>query len=458
MVRVLVVDDEAQMRKALHAVLKRKGFDVVLAESGEDALSKFSGSGFGAVVSDVRMTGMTGIDLLRSIKKVNPSVPVIMMTAYGTIESAIEAMREGAEDYVLKPFSSEVIESALQKALAPAHSGGRGIVTACREILDMLEVAKSIAPTPATVLITGESGTGKELLARFIHDASDRRDNPFVSVNCASIPDGLLESELFGHEKGAFTGADSRRTGKFEQAQGGTLLLDEVGDMGLLLQTKLLRALQERVIDRVGGTTPVPVDIRVIATTNADLTRAVDEKKFRADLYYRLNVFPFHMPSLRERPEDIKLLAGHFMKKFSEKYGRAIKAISPEAIGALAQNPWRGNVRELENIMERAVLLCQGDTILPGHLFYGSERPPERTVVKNMPESSTIRDMERALIFRVLDETSGNRTKAAEKLGISVRTLRNKLAEYSAEGFSSSPDTTVDAKVHEATDDEPMGK
>ncbi len=431
--KIIVVDDEAQMRKALYAVLNRKGYDVVTVPSGADALAALTGAnGFSAVISDVRMPGMTGLELLRSVKKLCPALPVIMMTAYGTIDTAIEAMREGAEDYVLKPFSSEIIESALARALARgAGEAEPGIATKSEKMLKILELAKNIAPTTATVLITGESGTGKELLARFIHSVSDRADKPFVTVNCAAIPDGLLESELFGHEKGSFTGASSARVGKFEQADGGTLLLDEIGDMGRLLQTKLLRALQEREIDRVGGREPIKIDIRIIATTNIDLMKAVDESIFREDLFYRLNVFPFIIPPLRERSEDVPLLCEFFLKIFSEKYKKPCERISPEAAALLAKNPWRGNVRELENVMERSVLLSSGEEIEIKDIYYGDEKPPEVSAESALFGGTTsIREMERALIFKVLEETAGNRTKAAVKLGISIRTLRNKLNEY----------------------------
>ena len=427
MSRLLVVDDEAQMRRALKAVLKRKGFDVVVAEDGRQALSKLDEGGFNAVISDVRMPRMSGIELLRSIKKKHLEVPVLMMTAYGTIEDAIDAMKEGAIDYILKPFSAEIIESALKKALAPeGAAGGKGIVAKSKKMAEILSVAASIAPTTATVLITGESGTGKELLARFIHASSDRADAPFITVNCASIPDGLLESELFGHEKGAFTGADRLRIGKFEKADGGTLLLDEIGDMGLSLQAKLLRALQEREIDRVGGKKPIPVDIRIISTTNIDLKSAVSEKTFREDLFYRLNVFPFILPPLRERPEDIEYLAAHFLRVFSKKYSRPAATLAKSALTSLKRNPWKGNIRELENVMERAVLIADGREITVEHLYYGEEEP----VLSEEKRRGTIRDMERRLITDALSDSSGNKSKAAESLGITTRTLRNKLKEY----------------------------
>ncbi len=427
--RLLVVDDEAQMRKALDAALKRKGYEVETASDGIAALSLLKGGDFNAVISDVKMPGMTGVELLRSIKVLKPEMPVVMMTAYGTIESAIEAMKEGASDYILKPFSTEVIERAVTKALAPEHSELEGgIIAKSAKMLEILSIAKSIAATTATVLITGESGTGKEMLARYIHNSSDRSDKPFVSVNCASIPEGLLESELFGHEKGSFTGALERRIGKFEQSDGGTLLLDEVGEMGILLQAKLLRVLQEKEIDRVGGKKPVPVDIRIIATTNRDLRHEVREKRFREDLFYRLNVFPFALPPLRERQGEIELLSEHFLKIFSERYAKKASAISADATASLKRNPWQGNIRELLNVMERAVLLSSGEEITLDNLYYGDPEPsaPSTTI-------KTLRDMEREMIYKAIDEADGNRSRASESLGISARTLRNKLKEYEVE-------------------------
>jgi len=434
--RLLVVDDEAQMRMALYEVLKRRGYEVVTVENGEDALVWLAKERFSAVITDVRMPGMSGLQLLRSVKRVSPGLPVLMITAFGTIEDAINAMKEGARDYILKPFSPDLIDSAIKKVLVSRQDErGSGIITCNKRMLEILDIAREIAPTSVTVLIMGESGTGKELLARFIHASSNRKDGPFVAVNCVSIPEGLLESELFGHEKGAFTGAISKRMGKFEMANGGTLLLDEIGEMGLQLQAKLLRVLQEREIDRVGGRNPVSVDIRVIATTNRDLRKEVEAKRFREDLFYRLNVFPILLPPLRERLEDIPLLAGHFLKLFSERNGKGVREIKEDAMECLKNHPWKGNVRELENVMERAVLLCKDEAISPTDLFYGEESMEEAETSLNwgFQGAGTLRDMERGLIYRTLQDTGGNRTRAARVLGISVRTLRNKLKEYSGE-------------------------
>ncbi len=439
---VLVVDDDEQMRKALYAALKRKGYKVECASSGDEALWKLGKETYNALVSDIKMPGISGIELLKEVKRINPSIPVLMMTAYGTIETAIEAMKIGASDYILKPFSTEIIEAALSRALSPdlLPESVSGIIARSEKMRSLLEIAKNVAPTSATVLITGESGTGKELLAMYLHTLSERPSGPFVSVNCASIPDGLLESELFGHEKGAFTGATARRTGKFELADGGTLLLDEIGEMGLELQAKLLRVLQQREIDRVGGRNPVPVDIRVIATTNRELYKEVSEGRFREDLFYRLNVFPFKLPALRERPEDIEILAEHYLKLYSVQYNKKIQSIGPEAMDSLIVNPWKGNIRELANVIERAVLLCSNGELTVSDLYYGDEMstPSSTKSVKPPAENSvrgfrTIREMEKELILKTVSEANGNRMEAAERLGISVRTLRNKLNEYNTE-------------------------
>ena len=435
--RVLVVDDEMQMRNALYEVLKRRGYEVIAEGRGEDAIGRLAKERFSAVITDVKMPGMNGLELLRSVKKIDPALPVVMITAFGTIENAIEAMKEGASDYVLKPFSPDLIESVVNKALSlRQNEKDFGIVTGNEKMLDILDIARGIAPTLATVLIMGESGTGKELLARFIHASSDRKNKPFVAINCASIPDGLLESELFGYEKGAFTGAISSRKGKFEAAHGGTLLLDEVGEMGAHLQAKLLRVLQQKEVDRLGGQSPVSVDIRVIATTNRDLKKEVDAGKFREDLYYRLNVFPIILPPLRGRHDDIKLLAEHFVSIFNKKNSKKIKGINRDAVKCLQSHQWRGNVRELQNVIERAVLMCKGKELLPQDLFYGERFEESAEQAERVSEKGSLRDMERELIQKTLRSANGNKTKAANILGISVRTLRNKMKEYLSDGVS----------------------
>jgi len=331
-------------------------------------------------------------------------------------------MREGATDYLLKPFSFDSLKKAVESVMArPAPS--RAILTADPGMEKILALARNIAASDISVLIHGESGTGKELLARFIHENGRRADRPFVAVNCGAIPENLMESELFGHEKGAFTGAAERKAGKIELACGGTILLDEIGEMPLALQPKLLRVLQEREVDRVGGKEPVPVDVRVIATTNRDLQKECREGRFREDLFYRLNVFPVRLPPLRERPSDVPLLAAHFAEKFSLAEGKGSMGFTGEGMALLSSRPWRGNVRELENVIRRAVLLCTGDRIGPDDLLFDDQEEPAGFAGK-------IRDMEKDLILRTLKEVGGNKAKAATILGVTVRTIRNKLAEY----------------------------
>jgi two-component system response regulator FlrC len=333
-------------------------------------------------------------------------------------------MKEGATDYLLKPFSFDTLSAKINTIMGRI-SGSREIISECPKMKRLMQITADVAASDTTVLIQGESGTGKELLARHIFEMSPRRDRPFVAVNCAAIPDNLIESELFGFEKGAFTGAAERKTGKFELADTGTILLDEIGELPMPLQAKLLRVLQEREVDRIGGRKPVPVDVRVIATTNRDLYKESMEGRFREDLYYRLCVFPLNVPPLRERPEDIPLLAEHFLSKFAAANGRTIKGLTQDAMNMLAKRHWRGNIRELENTMQRAALLCRGETAGMEHLMLNDEQP-----VPAPAAQGNIRDMERDLIYRTLREMDGNKTRAAKALGVTVRTIRNKLNEY----------------------------
>ena len=433
---ILVVDDEESMRLALSEALSRSGHRVDCVSNGYDALAKINTAPVKLVITDVRMPKMDGLEVLQEIKKISPHTPVIVITAYGAVQNAVDAMRKGATDYILKPFSFEDLGAAVKRALTNGvrqlavekHDNKRAIVTQDPRMLKCMNLAKNVALSRSTVLILGESGTGKELFAKYIHQHSECNDKLFVAVNCAAIPENLLESELFGYEKGAFTGAASKRIGKFELAHGSTLLLDEVGEMGLTLQAKLLRVLQEFEIDRVGGKEPVPIDVRIIATTNVDLQKAVQEGKFREDLFYRLNVIPLKIPPLRERKEDIPLLVEHFVEKHSARCKKTAPDISPEVLSVLKDYEWRGNVRELENIIERTVILHKDRTLLPHHLII--EEPDGREKESFSGGKVTMKEMERELILRTLEDLEGNRTHAAKSLGISIRTLRNKLSEY----------------------------
>lgn len=451
---ILVVDDEPAVRQSLFEALTRQGHAVDVAENGREALDKFKAHPFELVITDARMPQVDGMEVLKNIKKTSPQTPVVVMSAYASVEYAVEAMREGAYDYVLKPISLDLIEEIVERALGERNGrpwrsktssgtdeGERTIITEDPGLKRLLQRAASVAPSKATVLLQGESGTGKELLARFIHLNSDRAGGPFIAINCASLPEGLLESELFGHEKGSFTGAVSRKSGKFELADQGTILLDEISEMDLALQAKLLRVLQEGEVDRVGGKLPTKIDVRVIATTNRDLKTWVAEGKFRSDLYYRLNVIPLTIPPLRARPVDIGPLSDYFLDKYAKMNHKGPKSLAAAALRRLQAYDWPGNVRELENMMARGVLLSLGPEVGIEDFFL-DETPPGPTasgpVANQGPgELMTIWEMEKGLIYRALSETDGNRTHAAKILGISVRTLRNKLAEYQGLG----PDT-----------------
>ncbi|MBW1783282.1 MAG: sigma-54-dependent Fis family transcriptional regulator [Deltaproteobacteria bacterium] len=445
---ILIVDNEPDMRSVLTRALSSDGYSVESATNGLQALEKFGRGEYSLVIADMKLPEMSGIKVLTEVKKLSPDVPVIMTTANGTIKNAVEAMQCGASDFILKPFSQETLELVVKKVgqksngRSKARSGTgdlrkgeqpKKMVTQDPKLLKILNLAKNIAPSKATVLIQGESGTGKEVLASFIHAHNGGDERPYIAINCASLPDALAESELFGHEKGSFTGAITRKVGKFELANHGTVVLDEISEMPMPIQAKLLRALQERTIDRVGGSKPVPIDVRIIAISNVDIKSAVREGKFREDLFYRINVIPFTIPPLRERKRDIPLLAQHFLKKYSSLNGIPVERISDEALSLLSGLEWKGNVRELENTIERAVLLAGQDTILPDHLFLEEEHHDQERSNRIRP-GLTVKEMERKLIFKTLEEVSDNRTHAAEMLGISIRTLRNKLREYKEEG------------------------
>jgi len=447
---ILIVDDEPSMRMALSESLVCCGYEVDTAVDGMDALRKIGSSRYDLVITDMRMPGASGMEVLRGVKKSSPETRVIVITAYGTVNTAVEAMKEGASDFIMKPFSLEDLELVVknvvtgvspgsEKESGDAAAAAREIITRERQMLALLESLKAVSRSKSTVLIQGESGTGKELVARFIHRHSNRSHMPFVAVNCAAVPHNLLESEMFGYEKGAFTGAAQRRVGKFELADGGTLLLDEISEMDIQLQAKLLRAVQESEIDRLGGKGPVPVDVRIIATTNADLKKEVREKRFREDLFYRLNVIPVRVPPLRERKNDIGPLAEFFLEKYSRINQRKKPVLRSEVLERMKDYSWPGNVRELENTIERAVLMCKGGEIHPdlpfseGSGLQAEEAGREQEGLEESAAAGTLRDMEKRLIYDTLRQVQGNKTRASKILGISVRTMRNKLNEYRME-------------------------
>jgi DNA-binding NtrC family response regulator len=419
---VLVVDDDFHMRVAMKESLSKAGYAVSFAEDGMRAVDEIKKQLFDIVITDVKMPHMNGIDLLKHVKDAQPFLPVILVTAYGTIQDAVSVIKEGAFDYIQKPFNTETLYSVVKRALGV--NGGK-IIYSSRAMREVLNKAERVAKFDTTVLILGESGVGKEVVSRFIHENSDRPRNSFVAVNCAALPENLLESELFGYEKGAFTGASTRKLGKFEIADKGTILLDEVTEMDLRLQAKLLRVLQEREIEVIGSKYPKKVDVKVIATTNRNINKLVDDGKFREDLFYRLNVFPITVPPLRERKEDIPDLVAHFLRKHAK--GMDLR-IDDEAMTFLVENNWKGNVRELENIVARACILSNYSVIKLTHL-------QEMDFAKGSSQGS-VKEMEMKLILDALKTFRGNRTKAASILGITVRTLRNKINEYRDMGLN----------------------
>ncbi len=445
--RILVVDDEDLMREYVEEALVRAGHEVETAASGRQAIDLLKERGYDVVVSDLRMAPMTGLEVLQWVRRECEGTRCIIMTAYGTVETAVEALKEGADDYVMKPFTPDELELAVSRAVERERltQENRYLRAEVNERYDfesmvgesagmdkVYEQIRRVADSRATVLIRGASGTGKELVARAIHYSSNRNDKPFIKVNCAALSAGLLESELFGHEKGAFTGAHERKIGRFELAHEGTLLLDEVSEISPDLQPKLLRALQEREFERVGGTQTIQVDTRIIGTSNRELEKAVEDGDFREDLFFRLNVIPIFLPPLTSRREDIPALMDHFLKHYVQENARNITGFSDEARELFEKYPWPGNVRELQNAVERAVVLSTDPVLEPEHFSLGGATNQQNhgdAVV--VPLGTTIGEMEKALLLRTLEHTDGNRTHAAKLLGISVRTLRNKLKEYS---------------------------
>ena len=443
---VLIVDDDEAHRTMLRALMSGWGYRITEADDGAGAVEAVRERPFDLVLMDIRMLKVSGIEALEAIRSHNPAIPVILMTAYSSVETAVEALKKGAYDYLTKPLDFDKLRVTVERAMEhlrlktenrrlkeriDGHFDPQNIVGTGPAMTRLLATVSQVAPTEATVLIQGESGTGKELVANAIHFNSHRRDGPFVKLNCAAITETLLESELFGHEKGAFTGADRRKEGRFVAANGGTFLLDEVGEMSLTMQAKLLRVIQEREVTRVGGDAPVPVDVRLISATNRDLIERIREGAFREDLYYRLNVIHLTLPALRERREDIPLLADHFLGRFAEKHGKAVKGFSPEAMDQLIRAPWPGNVRELANAVERAVVLARGGYIDDLDPIAARLGPGDHPAADDPPDGhESLEAVEKATILKTLAATGGNKSEAARRLGITRKTLHAKLKKY----------------------------
>ncbi len=453
---ILVADDDPGLRESLERTLTREGYGVVMASDGRAALERLQSGSIDLVLTDLKMPGLSGLDLLRAAKAMSPDIDVILLTAFGTVEEAVKAMKEGAYDFLSKPFRREQLlklidkalerraliaqNRALRQQLEDLRAKGQliGNSAAFRRVITLVE---QVADSSATVLIQGESGTGKELVARAVHECSPRRPGPFVAVNCAALPETLLESELFGYERGAFTGAAGRKEGRFEMADGGTLFLDEVADLSLVTQPKILRVLQEGEFERLGGTRTIRVDVRIVTATNQDLPQMVREKRFREDLYYRLNVITVNVPTLRERSEDIGLLASHFLRVYAAKNNRRLEGFTDEALQRLEGYSWPGNVRQLENVIERSVVLARDRLIdardLPEEV--GGVKSPPRDAILSLI-GTPLAEIEQRLLDETLRITDGNKTQAARLLGIDVRTVARKL-ERRDEAGETAPDT-----------------
>ena len=456
-IQILVADDERNLRKMLKAQLERWGYDVHLAKNGKEGVDIIENNHVDMVITDLRMPEMDGMALLNYIHKAENLMPVIMITAHGTVDTAVEAIKQGAFDYITKPYDRVALKTTVAKAAKTCElartefkfdtsdTGRFKIIGKSRLMQDIYSMVERVAPTPSTVLITGSSGTGKELIARALYDNSDRKDQAYIRVNCAAIPPALIESELFGYEKGAFTGADSPKPGRFELADGGTLFLDEIGSISMEMQVKLLRAIQEEEFERVGGVTTTKVNVRLITATNSDLKKMVSKGTFREDLYYRLNVVHIHLPILKNRVDDIPLLAKHFLDKYNSRLEKDVKDFSPEAVALLLANDWPGNIRELENIVERCTLFCDDDIITPEHM-------PKEILGENFSDSNSNNNnsndidiengglkvqvraatasLEKQLIIKALEQTERNVTRAGRILKISRKSLQTKMKEF----------------------------
>ena len=444
---ILVIDDEKNIRTGLQAALELDGYEVLLAEDGTTGLSLALNNEVDLVITDLRMPGVSGEEVLRRITTETPGIPVIVLTGHGTVENAVEAMRSGAYDFLTKPLNLDRLSLLVKRALqsrelvlqnreleqeAEKRKSFEHIIGKSPSMLKLFDVVKRVAPTRASVLITGESGVGKELIANALHNLSTRKDNPIIKVHCAALAENILESELFGHEKGAFTGAVSRRRGRFELAHGGTIFLDEIGEINQSVQIKILRVLQEKMFERVGGEDTIEVDVRVITATNRDLEKEIAEGRFREDLFYRLNVVRIHVPPLRERKDDLPLMISAFVKEFAEENGKVIENIDPKARQALYAYDWPGNVRQLRNCIESAVVMTTGTVITLDELP-PSIREMDEVPAITIPVGATMADAEREIIMQTLAAQNGNKSKTAEILGIGRKTLHRKLDEYGDE-------------------------
>jgi len=451
---ILLVEDKASLRNVMRLTLENAGYSVTESADARSAANEISTTRHRLVLTDLRMPNGSGLDVLRAARAADSDVPVIVMTAFGSIDEAVQAMKDGAHDFLQKPVDSNHLLLLVDRALEQARLRTENILLkedwsrryGFPRIIGESDVIKRtvgetqrVAQTEATVLLLGESGTGKELFARAVHHLSNRRDKPFVAINCAAIPETLIENELFGHERGAFTGANDRRQGKFELASGGTVFLDEIGELPLAVQGKLLRAIEEKVVDRIGGRAPVQVDVRVVAATNKDLKTAVEQGEFRGDLFFRLAVFPLEIPALRDREDDIVLLAHHFASQIGQEIRGRAGVMSPEAVNEIKKHNWPGNVRELENAIERACILSDDLILQPRDLGFIANQNSNNETVQDLDLSGTLSEVahralalvERKKIIEALENNSGNKSRTAEDLGISYKTLLNKLKDYS---------------------------